>query len=153
MTFSPKESLKTVRIIHFALMMGIIIFAMVVLFLIFNDEINSDPIPELDYVPWVCLVVAIPLSRVLFNQTVKPKLDGDMTLQEKLMTFQTGHIIRMAILEGCGLFSTVIAFVNQNPYNLIVVGLVIAFMASKIPSVMLLETELRLNSDERNQFD
>ncbi|MEQ9404551.1 MAG: hypothetical protein RIM99_13240 [Cyclobacteriaceae bacterium] len=151
MAYSAKEALRILRIIHFSLMMGPAFFATVVFYLTVSGSNSQDPVEILTYVPGALFILSLPLSDFMFKMA-KKELKNKSDLKSKVAVFQTAQIIRMAILEMCALFSAVVALINGDIYQLIVVALVIVFMAIKTPSVLMLETELELSQEEKSQF-
>lgn len=149
---TPKEQLKTIRIIHFGLMAGPTFFAAVVAFLIISQGPAIDGSPVLNYLAPACFIVALLLYPLMFRNAVRKVKSENMELPEKMTTFQTGHVIRLAILEGAALLSAVVALTNGAIYHLITVGLILALMFTKFPTPVLLESELELTPEEKEQL-
>lgn len=147
-----KAQLQTVRIIHLALMAGPTLFAFVVVFLTINNPDGREAIEVLNYIAPAMFFFALASYPFLFRSAIKPALEGSMPLEKKITTFQTGHIIRLALLEGACLFSIVVVLLNGEMLHFITVGLILAIMFSKLPTPYLLESELKLSPDERSQL-
>ncbi len=151
MKYSPKEALKTIQLVHFALMAGIVLFTAVILFLYFDGVLAAKNDGIIQYIPALFFFAVLPSSSMVYKQALK-NVDAQANLQSKMKLFQTAHIVRMAILEGSALFAAAVSFVTGSLYQLIIVGLVIAVFASKIPSIMMLESDLHLTSEDKEKF-
>ncbi len=147
-----KAQLKTIKIIHLAIMGGATIFALVIALIITTNPINSEQVEILNYIPPAFLLLALVMHQVIFKTTVKPILKKETTLSQKLTAFQSGHIMRIALLEGVALFATVVALINGELLHLITVAVILAVMFKKLPTSFLLENELRLSREEKEQL-
>ena len=147
-----KAQMNTIRIIHLALMGGCIFFALVVAFLTITNEVDVESVLALNFMPPGLFVIVLFVYPVMFKATIKPVLSEEHTLQSKIATFQTGHIIRMALLEGVALFASVAALLNRELLLLIVVALTVAIMLKKLPTPFLLENELNLTREEKDKL-
>lgn len=151
---SPKLALKTIRIIHFALVAAPVLFGIVVLFL--NTTSPASPPQGMElllYLPAVMLLTVFPVSGVLFHQSLKQAREGSPTLSAKMAAFQTAHIIRMALFEATALLAAVVSFITGTNYNLGIILIVVAIFISKAPSMYAIETSLGLSPEEKGQFD
>lgn len=152
MNTSYKDQLNLIRLIHFALMAGIGLFLLVVVFLIIGEKTSTSELALLNYISPGFFVVILILQGQMFKLSLKPALKPDIPLSSKLATFQTAHIIRMALLEGCGLFAAVSALLNAELLHLITVALVLGFMFTKTPTVLMLESVFGLSREEKDQL-
>ncbi|WP_420318446.1 hypothetical protein [Ekhidna sp.] len=149
---TPKEQLNLIRLIHFALMGGAGVFAVLVAFLVVSDNISGTPIEVLNYLSPAYFFIILASHSVVFKSIIRNTDLAGKDIKQKLASYQTAHIIRLAILEGCALFASVVALLNGEILHLITVALTMAIMYSKLPTPFLVESELRLNPDEKDQL-
>ncbi|MEO9485151.1 MAG: hypothetical protein ABJG47_16955 [Ekhidna sp.] len=152
MNAHPKDQLNVIRIIHLALIGGIAFFSLVVAFLILGKETTSNEIELFNYFSPALFFIVIIIQAQMFKITIKPALEKEIPLSKKLATFQTANIIRMALLEGCGLFAAVVALLNNEILHLVTVALTLGLMFAKLPTPLLLETEIQLSRNEKDQL-
>ena len=150
--FSPKSALNTIRIIHLALMVGPTLFSFVVAFLVSTNSFSGSSIEVLNYLSPAYFLIALAMHGVLFKAILPKDLD-QKSLQQKMVAFQTSHIIRLAFMEGAALFAAVVALINGNLLHLITVTLTLALMFTKFPSVFLIESEVGLTNEEKDKFN
>lgn len=153
MTFSGKQAFQSIRIIHFALMAGLTLFSIVVVYLnTSSDRLNSEIDSTILFaVAGALTFMGIFLSPMLFKQQLS-KLQGTETLQQKMAAFQTAHIIRSALFEAGGLFGAVICIVSGNLYGLAFTAISIGMFILKMPTPDMLEQDLKLNSEEKRSL-
>lgn len=149
---TPREQLNLIRLLHFALMGGAGVFAITVAFLIVSQNNNPTPIEVLDYLSPAYFFFMLASYPFVFKSALKKNDLLEKDLSQKLASFQTAHIIRMALLEGCALLASVATLINGELLHLITAALTLAIMFSKTPTPFLLETELGLDQEERNQL-
>jgi hypothetical protein len=151
--FSGKQSFQTVRVIHLALMTGLILFSGVVIYL---NSLEPNRSSEMDATIMLAVagsltIMAIFVGPILYKQQLST-LKGDETLQQKMAAFQTAHIIRSALLEGAGLFGAVTCIVTWNLLGLAFTAVCIGMFVLKMPTPNMLEQDLKLSSSEKNQL-
>jgi len=147
-----KEKLNIIRVLHFALMAGPSLFSIIVAFVVLTKETTNGGIEVLNYLSPAYFFIMLAIYPIAFRSALKPIKDETVSLDKKLVTFQSAHIIRLALLEGAALFAAVSALINAELYHLISVALVLAIMFTKIPTPHLLENELQLTPEERDQL-
>jgi len=96
-------------------------------------------------------LMAVGISPIIFKQQLA-KLTGKEDLRTKMAAYQTAHIIRCALLEGAGLFATVISLVTRDSMALAALVIVLGVFVLQIPSVLSLERDLNLTSAEKNEL-
>ncbi|MEQ9467210.1 MAG: hypothetical protein RLN88_07335 [Ekhidna sp.] len=147
-----KAQLQTIKIIHLGLMAGPAFLGLVAAFLVLDGSDTREPIEVLDYLSPGYFLFAVGIYPILFKSAIKPAKVEGIDLGKKIATYQTGHIIRLALLEGAALFAGVVVVVNGQLLHLITLGLVLAIMFSKLPSPYLLESELGLSPEEKEKL-
>jgi hypothetical protein len=117
--------LRTVMIIHFALGMGVFLFATVVFVLSANAQPAVNPDMALHemmaYITVIFCFSATPLSFILFPNLInKNKSIFTDIPANRYQIFQSAHIVRMAMLESMALFGLValiLYVMNIGPLN------------------------------------
>ncbi len=150
---SPSAILKTLKTIHWSLVAGLSLFAAVVAFQLGTNPETTFFTPEnpLVFIPVFSGIFLIPVSLVLFNRQMD-QAKNKKELQDKLAGFQTAHIVKMAMLEGVGLFSLVACFVTFTTANFFLFALVIILMAGSAPTAFKLGARLSLSREEIQQL-
>ncbi|MDX1628255.1 MAG: hypothetical protein R3345_06115 [Fulvivirga sp.] len=144
-------TLRTLKIIHIALIVFPVIFGAFAFWMNTNQTAQGHNAPEvLIYAPVVLLVLAFPLSTILFKKAVSEVVGSQKPLKNKLQAFQGGHLIRMALFEVAGLMAAVVAFVTGNNYILLVLLVVMGMFFLLVPTASKVALDLELNADEKS---
>jgi len=149
------KSLSTVKMLHWSLVLMLVGFGVVVFLLNISEPTGevTDDNNILLYVPAIVLVIAIPTSMIVFKKHIKENMPKKPTkLSDKLGLYQTGHLIRMAILEVAGFFAVVISLITGTLLNLAVLLIAILFMVMLTPSLLKITEAVDLTPKERNQL-
>lgn len=154
-TPSAKEILRSLRIIHLAMMVGIIIFFLVSFVLVQT----VGPFGKLEKLAGqtvfigflVMAALLVVLSYSLHNR--KCQSVANLSLSEKLQVYRNSMILKFAMLEGS-------VFLGISTYLLVGITSVIAATAMILlllllnrPAVNHIADELRLNSDELSELE
>jgi len=105
------------------------------------------------YLPGIALIIAFPGSQVLFKNHLKNNLDASKELQSKLAVFQTGHLLRLSVIEAATLLSGVASFVIGNNINLSVMAIGLLIMTFLAPTPFKIGESLNLSPNERQQLN
>lgn len=130
-----QEQLKIFKIIHIALVAGLI-FAY--FFLGNLSDITQLKLPKMDSDNTVYLAIptaAFIVSNFLFKMLVS-KIDSNLSLKEKLVPYQSASVVRYAIIEGSAFLILIIA-----PDFIIFGVLLIVYL------ILLMPTEYRIKRD------
>ncbi|MHB8208697.1 hypothetical protein [Mucilaginibacter sp.] len=150
---TPKTFLRTISIIHVALILGIVMFCAVTYSI--NSSRNTFSYNINDPFTYVSLILAIggfTAGFFLFkNQLVK--VQNQATLKGKLSVYQSALIQRFALLEGPAMFAVVAYELSANLYFLIIAGLIILYFVTLRPTKDKIETGLNLSYDDKITFD
>lgn len=134
------EKIKTLKIIHFALCVGLLIAYYILGEL---NTIDKFSIPQLDasnYIYLLIPVLAYILSNFLFKSQLK-KIDSSLKLEEKYPFYQTASLIRWAVLEAAAF---AILFLQKE---LIMYGiLIILYLIFIRPTENKMKTDLNENT-------
>jgi hypothetical protein len=94
-----KERIKTLKIIHLAIMLGV---AFAYFFVLDKNAIADFKIPSIDsgsIIFALIPLITIVLSNFMFKNMIS-KIDSKLSIENKIGVYQTSSIIRWAILEG-----------------------------------------------------
>lgn len=150
---TPKSMLRTISIIHIALIMGVISFTAILVlpFESFEGEFVSEESNIMLIINSIQAMFAYLVGNMLFRMQINKA--SEKPLKEKLMAYQTGLIIRMALLEGTALTSAVFYSNTNNPVFLVISGLVMVYFFLLRPTHSKIEYELNLSNEEKVIFN
>jgi hypothetical protein len=141
---NSKSVLRSIRIVYFALILGILSF-LAVTFLISQDfKFVFDKSDPIIFANLILFTLAIPIG-YLVSQGMWKKIEKELPLKDKLLKYQTGFLVRLATCEGVGLFSIVGLLLSNNLIYLVLTGLVLLIIFFYFPSLEKLELQLDLN--------
>ena len=119
---SSKPDLSGVRLIFYALLAGQLLFAAVVIFLLSQQEEEARYLlgPGMD----LPVIAAYALAMVFLSRFIdgmwKKQIPNVLRFKRPALGhYRNNVIVRLAILEGAGLLTIVMAFVTRNPQLLI----------------------------------
>lgn len=150
---TPKSFIKTITIIHLALIMGLLLFSGVSYTLVETNVLSFDF--ENDIFSLIVPAFAIGgafASNFIANKKIS-ELSAVASLKDKLMGYQTACIIRFALLEGPALFGIVIYMQTGNLMYLIIAGAIIAYFVTVRPTKEKIEMDLNLNFKHKSAFN
>lgn len=133
-----QEQLKIFKIIHIALVVGLI---MAYFFLGNLFDFSQLKMPEINNENMIYLtipIVAFLLSNLLFKRLVS-KIESNLSLKQKLVAYQSATIVRYAILEGAA-FIILIIFPKFIVFGI----LLIVYMALLRPTEQRIKRDLHI---------
>jgi hypothetical protein len=143
-----KINFNSIKIIHIALIMGVLAFLMFVLFTTNNLTFKSyDGSIYALVVPFV-FIIGITVGAFIYKRSIS----GD-TLTSKLQKYQSASIIRAAFLEVPALLAAAITMITANQYYLIYTILSVLMMVFYLPSKSKFANDLDLSLEEKSQLD
>ncbi|MDJ1472497.1 hypothetical protein [Xanthocytophaga flava] len=146
---TSKQYFLTQSIIHLALMMGQILFA-IVTFYISQTSLssgNEELKQTFTYLVPLVALIGIAAAFLLFNILLK-KAREKSSLSEKISAYGTAMIVRYALLEAPSLLSIIAFFLTGDYTFLSVFGIVIILFIFLRPSKDKLIQELELDPNE-----
>ena len=148
---NSKSVLRSIRVIYFALILGLLSFLSVT-FLISQDfRFAFDKNDPVLFANLILFISAIPLG-YLVPQSIWKRIEKDLPLQDKLLKYQTGFLIRLATCEGVGLFSIVGFLISNNLFYLVLTGIILLIIFYYFPSLGKLELQLDLSYTELDEL-
>lgn len=150
---NPKENFRVNYIIYFALLVGIIMFALFAyLFPRGQEDVpNENLLNIFTYIVPTLAVFEIFLSRFMYHKFIQ-QIQSNATLFEKISKYRTAKIVSWALLEGAALFSIIAFIITRSFFFYIVLFvIVIAFILSK-PSLDECINDFRIEGNERDEL-
>ncbi|RVU03098.1 hypothetical protein EOD41_03965 [Mucilaginibacter limnophilus] len=139
---------KSILIIHFALLVGQLLFAAVTFNLQAGKthfEINTGDI--LTFIVPVFAVVGFLLCNMLGKRQLE-NIQTDATPTQKLAKYQTAMIIKSALLEGPSLFGIAVFFITGNLFFLMISGALMVYFLLITPTKERVFNDAKFNYDE-----
>jgi len=140
---------KVITIIHFALLIGQVLFGITVFSITNSTAINlkAGNDPFFYAVPFLILF-GILGGTFVFKQQVA-KFAGKQLLIEKTQGYQTALITRFALAEGPSLFGIVSYMLTGNAFYLILIGLNVLYFIWIRPTKSKAEDDLNLSYEDK----
>jgi hypothetical protein len=149
----PKLVLKMTRFIFFALIAGLLIFLLLVLYITdsrpFLNTVLSVPLMVANII-FCCVVLPAGyfFTKMTFNRIDQTDLPGN-----KLFRYQSGQIIRMAAGEGIEMLAIASLLLTSNYYFLIFLLITLIIMIRYYPTPERIGRELNLRQYEIDMFN
>lgn len=150
---TSESFLKTLSIIHFSLLGGMILFMVVAYIKQGNhyfDFKNTDDV-YIIVVP-IMAIAAYFVGRLVFKQQILALANKD-SLKEKLMGYQGAALVRLAFLEGAALFGIVAFMITGNLFELLISILLVLYFLALKPTKEKVINDLQLSQEQRMQFE
>ena len=150
-----RSEIRTLKMIHLAMIAGQVLFAAVAFFLVFTgmlDKSANNLYILFRYLVPVCILGGLIGSHFVFRSRLEV-IRSDSELSEKLLEYRTTLIIRYAMLEG-GTFIALVAYlVVGNHIYLLAAVLVILYFLTLVPNTERVTADLGLNEDEKHKLN
>ncbi|ASV32290.1 hypothetical protein CJ263_19815 [Maribacter cobaltidurans] len=146
-----KAFLRTNTTIHLALVAGVTVF--LIYSYLQSEEINAEmdsSNPFLYLVP-IFAIVGYFGSQFIFKKMIS-SVNKDVSLENKLKTYQTASIIKYALLEGPAFFAIVAYSLTGNALPLVIAICLVLYLAVQRPNLHKLMDTLPLTSDEKRKL-
>ncbi|UII76825.1 hypothetical protein LV716_03275 [Flagellimonas sp. HMM57] len=151
--FTPRGFIKTLTILHLALIAGPIAFACFAYFQIQDvviDFTNTDD-------SFLLIIPIFAIGAISMGNLVYKKLTAEISkiagLKQKLMRFQTASLIKFASIEAPALFSVVVFYMTGNMAFLLIAVVLIFYFFTLRPTKVKIENSLALRGEEKSQFN
>ena len=146
----PKDFIKSLQIIHFALLMGAIVFAAYVSIQL-NEQLTFSYSNDKAFL-YIAITISFVgnlMSKSLFIKLIK-KIPEDADLLQKASKYSTAHIFRLAMLEFPALMCIIFVMQSNNSFYFILVGVLLLMMLAIFPSKSKFANEVSLTSKEKS---
>jgi len=150
---NAKDNFKINYIIYFAILTGLIVFAVIAYFIISQsvDQPDESLLNIFMFLIPAFAIVMIFLSRFMYNKICQ-QVSGASSLFEKIGKYRTAKIVSWAMLEGAGLFSIVAFIITHSEFFLIVFFVIVgAFILSK-PSIEEFLNDFKIEVNEKDEL-
>jgi len=151
---TSNEYFKLLTGIHVALLLGQLLFLVVCFVLIDNEELYFDfnvANIHILLVPFL-MFSGIVASHFLGKQKDKTS-SAKSNLHEKLFSYRTSLIVKLALVEGPNLFAIVAFLISDNFLFAVYAGIGIIYFFSMRPTKMKTIKELELNKLEQEKIN
>lgn len=150
---SPAAAVKTMKIIHGALLAGQVLFAGVAYAtgtkaIYFNARDTKD---VFFFVAPLLAFGGIVAGFFLFKQLIG-RLTEKTDLQSKMTGYQTAFITRAALLEGPSLFNIVAFMLSGNLFYLLISVMLMLILLRSRPTASLIADDLQLGYDDKAEL-
>ncbi|GMN10548.1 hypothetical protein MTsPCn9_24760 [Croceitalea sp. MTPC9] len=151
MTTTPNKIVKTISIIHLALLAGPLLTGA---FFYLNTEINTSGNTNDIFIyifPMIALA-GIFASKVLYRLFLNP-LKQKEQLRDKLAGLQSASLIQYALIEGPAFLNIVWFSQTGNLLYLTVGGVLLIYLFILRPTKTKIENDLELKGEHKRQFN
>jgi hypothetical protein len=153
----PREILRTTRILVFALIAGVLVFAGIITALV---SVGGSILKESDHQLMRILGYAAAVSALacsvgafaLYARKISGIRNSNDALQGKLNAYRSAIILFMGLCEFAALLSVIIFFLTGNYQVLAITGLMVILMFSKLPSRRSVVNQLQLDWQEQQEL-
>jgi hypothetical protein len=144
---------KLVAMIHAALLIGQVLFAIVVFSITKSTGLNLKPTPDdlFFYIALVLVIAGIFGGSFAYKQQLT-KLPDTATLREKLTGYQTALIIRCALSQGACFFCIVCYMLTGNEFYLVLTGINILYFIWVRPVKDQIADDLNLSYENKEEL-
>ncbi|MBI9041425.1 hypothetical protein [Lutibacter sp.] len=149
----PKDFIKSLQIIHFALLAGVLVFAAYVAFAA-KDRLFFSYQEEKAFL-YLAIIIAFAgnlTSKFLYAKLLK-QISKDADLSQKAIKFSTAHIFRMAMLEFPAFMCVFFVWQSNNSFYFILVGILVLMMLAIYPTKNKFENDVPLTSKEKSMLE
>ncbi|MFD0749399.1 hypothetical protein ACFQZS_04550 [Mucilaginibacter calamicampi] len=148
---TPATIIRTINIIHLALIAGQALFALVAFTNSQQTTVKFDEHDQFTFIIPGFAIASFLISNFLFK-TLIAKAVNLPDLLSKLTGYQTALIVRMAALEAISLFAIVTYILTSNFLFLLISVILMVYGVIIRPTVDKIADDLQLSYDEKMQL-
>lgn len=151
------SEIKVLSVIHLALFIGQILFAVISLFIIYGEGFIANPSWQTDSNLFILLLVAFAITgyfggNLIFRKKLAQIIASTKSIHEKFNDYRAACITRWALMEFPVLFSIILFFVINNPIIIAVASaFIISFLTLK-PSLRKVASDIGISEIEIKQI-
>ena len=150
---APKTVLKTVQLVHLAMVLGLVVFG---LFGYFQSEgfvysTDGDIDVFLYLVPIVVLVGYFG-SQIVFNKMLS-KIRSNDPMATKLAKYQMATLMKFVCIEVPTLLALLAFYLTSNALYLVIAICMTAYLFVQRPNLSRLLVDVQLNAEEKKIID
>jgi hypothetical protein len=152
---TPGEYFKMITVLHYAMLMGQVIFGIVAFYIVSGGQIaeNGSQLNDTFRVIVPLMIMGGLTASWYFTRTRIEAMPAKSGLIEKLVQYRTVFIIKLALLEAPSLLAIVAFLLTGNFLYLALAGLVILVFVINRPTKFKIANELKLDQEERALID
>ena len=154
MPASPKETLRAIKILFYAMLIGVALFTAIVFILIqIQDPLLLDKSLNRVFLAVVLFMTAacLSLSNIPYMKRVKA-VGFALPLQQKLEIFRAALVLYMSICEGAAILTAIAFYMTGNFLFLVIIGVILVSMLMRRPENFKIFNELQLDSKEQMEL-
>jgi|GEM_PF-2225981 len=142
------EFYKTVNIVYFAIVGGLLLFMTTSYFLSVqqNFDINTN---QNQIILGGSLAIILSFAAQYFFRISLKKIDTKADIKDKFSGYFNAFIIKLALLEGAAMVNIVFFYASANKIYLIFAGFILLLLLLAKANPDKISTELKLNSEEK----
>ncbi len=145
----PKDFIKSIQLIHSALMACVIVFSLYVAY-VKKDSLFFSYQEEKAF---LYLAIIISFIGNLSSKKLYAKLIDQIPkgadLMQKAIKFSTSHIFRVALIEFPALMCVFFVFISGNSFYFILVGILLLMLLAIFPTKNKFENDVPLTTSEK----
>jgi hypothetical protein len=154
---TPREILRSIRVVFGAIITGALIFAIVVIVLI---KLQGRQMPETEEYQHIFLYVLAGVAAICwivaintYNKAMVAAKDSLILLPGKLNLYRSALIKYIALCEGPALFGIIVYFMTANYIALAITGIMIVAMLAKTPTLKRVADDLALDWKQQQELE
>tara|TARA_R110001583_G_scaffold109799_2_gene258618 strand:- start:1055 stop:1531 length:477 start_codon:yes stop_codon:yes gene_type:complete len=149
----PKGFMKSLQIIHIALIAGVVLFGLYVA----NNAKDVLFFSSEDDKTFLFLAIIISFagnlgSKFLYKKMIK-QIPDKADLNEKVVKFSSAHILRLAMLEFPAFMCVFFAMQTNNSFYFALVGILVFMMIAIFPTKSKFQNDVILTSKEKSMLE
>ncbi|HET7117941.1 MAG TPA: hypothetical protein VFI29_15705 [Hanamia sp.] len=152
---SPSD-IKALSVLHLALLMGQVLFALISLFLGYFSNISSSSLQpysqQLMILSIIVGIVCFIAANSLFRKKIQKISEDYKALSERFNDYRAVCITRWALIEFAALFSIILFLLTNNYIILIVAAVLVLLFFTTRPSLPKVASDLGINEIELEQM-
>lgn len=146
---TPKQTLKSIRLIHLALLIGISLFFSIVYFvLVDNSNFIIDGQDDLYLIISISLFLSGLFIGKFIYTTIINKCKFKNVLYKKMKCFMTASIVKFALMEGPILITIVFYLLTANYYFMLLAMIYMLIFVILKPTAENAKLDLELSNEE-----
>ena len=154
MPASPKETLRTIRILFYAMFIGVALFTAIVFILLqIQGPLLRDKSVNRVFLVVVLFMTAacLSLSNILYKKKIKAA-GFALPLLQKMEIYQAALVLYMSICEGAAILTVIAFYMTGDFLFLVIIGAILVTMLMRRPENFKIFNELQLDSKEQMEL-
>jgi len=100
----------------------------------------------------IALLVGIPVSHIFYHKKIK-HINESLKLSQKISMFRVAFIVRIVMLEGIGLLTTIAYLITADKSFLYMFGVVFILFIIHAPTRQRLSNDLELSEEDKEALN